>query len=203
MRFSFTLRVYAPSSRSNDPRLPELNILSLAFLSVDAGNYAIAILHLDHNQNFQLLARDLILSERELSLEPSLLLPPTILSPSALGPTQPPPCLVAVHPQQSNGTEEPIPGGILVLSGRKFRFFEHSSAEWQEKHRERQKRLQSQKKDVDRSLGGDAKEKQNGREIKKRKPKATVEWPWCELTAYVSHPCPYKFPNRPQMVSCE
>jgi DNA damage-binding protein 1 len=199
----FTLGVYAPSPPPNDPRVSELNILSLTFLSAGAGNYAIAILHLDHNQNLQLLARDLILSERELSPEPSLLLPPTILSSSALASNDAAPCLVTVHPQQSNGTEEPIPGGVLVLGGRKIRFFEHSSEEWQEKHRERQQKLRSQKKNADRSLGGNAKEKQKGREIKKRKAKASVEWPWREVTAYVSHPCPHKFPNRLQVVSCE
>jgi DNA damage-binding protein 1 len=158
---------------------------------------------MDYNQNLQLLARDLILSERELSPEPSLLLPPTILSSSALAPIDPSPCLVTVHSQQINGTEEPIPGGVLVLGGRKIRFFEHSSVEWQEKHRERQQKLQSQKKNANRSLGGNAKEKQKGREIKKRRAKASVEWPWGEVATYVSHPCPHIFSDRFQMVSCE
>jgi DNA damage-binding protein 1 len=183
------------------PRVSELNILSLAFLSVGADNYAIAILHLDHNQNLQLLARDLILSERELSPEPSLLLPPTILSSAVLAPIEVSPCLVTVQPQQSNGTEEPNPGGILVLGGRKIRFFELSSAEWQDKHRERQQKLLSQKKNAAWSQGGDAKEK--AREIKKRKAKASVDWPWREVIAYVLHSCPHNFPNRIQMVSCE
>lgn len=151
---------------------------------------------MDHNQNLQLLARDLNLSERELSPEPSLLLPPTILSSSALEPTEVSACLVTVHPQQSNGTEETTSGGVLVLGGRKIRFFELSSSEWQEKHRGRQQKLQSQKKNADRSLGTNAKEKQKGRDIKKRRAKATVEWPWREVTAYVLHPCLHKPPNR-------
>jgi DNA damage-binding protein 1 len=202
VRFSFHPRGIC-SSRPNDLRVSELNILSLAFLPVASGSYAIAILHLDHNQNLQLLARDLNLSERELSPEPSLLLPPTILSSSAFAPTEASACLVTVHPQQSNGTEETIPGGVLVLGGRKIRFFELSSAEWQEKHRGRQEKLQSQKKNADRSLRRNAKEKQKGREIKKRKAKATVEWPWREVTAYVSDLCPHNFSNRLQVVSGE
>ncbi len=202
VRFPFTLGVYESSSRPTDSRVSELNILSLAFLSVGAGNYAIAILHLDHTQNLQLLARDLIISERELSPEPSLLLPPTILSSSALAPTEAPPCLVTVRPQP-NGKKEPIPGGILVLGGRKIRFFEHSSAEWQEKQRERQQKLESPKKNADRSLEGNAKDKQKGRGIKGRRAKATVEWPWREVAAYVSHSCHQKFSDRPQMVSCK
>jgi DNA damage-binding protein 1 len=174
------------------PRVSELNILSLAFLSVGAGNYAIAILHLDHNQNLQLLARDLILSERELSPEPSLLLPPTIISSAALAPIEVSPCLVTVQPQQSNGTKEPIPGGILVLGGRKIRFLEQSSAEWQDKHRERRQKLRSPKKNAAWPQGGNVNE-QKAREIKKRKAKATVDWPWREVNAYVSHNCSHKF----------
>jgi DNA damage-binding protein 1 len=203
VRSSSILELYAPSPRPNDLRVSELNILSLAFLSVGAGTYAIAILHLDHNQNLQLLARDLILSERELSPEPSLLLPPTNLSSSALTPTEASPCLVTIHPQQSSGKKEAIPGGILVLGGRKIRYFEHSSAEWQDKTRERQQKLESQKKNADRSQGGNAKDKQKGREIKKRRAKATVEWPWREVAAYVSRFCHHKFPNILQMVPCE
>jgi DNA damage-binding protein 1 len=199
---SSTLELYAPSCRPNDLRVSELNILSLAFLSVGAGNYAIAILHLDHNQNLQLLARDLILEERELSPEPSLLLPPTILS-FAVTPTEVSPCLVTIHPRQSSGKKVPIPGGILVLGGRKIRYFELSSAEWQEKTREKQQKLESQKKNADRSLGGNAKDKQKGREIKKRRAKATVEWPWREVAAYVSDSCHHNFSNILQMVSCE
>ena len=201
MRFSFHPRGIC-SSRPNNLRVSELNILSLAFLSVASGSYAIAILHLDHNQNLQLLARDLNLSERELSPEPSLLLPPTILSSSAFAPTEASACLVTVQPQQSNGTEETIPGGVLVLGGRKIRFFELSSAEWKEKHRGRQEKLQSQKKNAG-SLRSNAKEKQKGREIKKRKAKATVEWPWREVTAYVPRPCPHNFSNGLQVVSGE
>jgi DNA damage-binding protein 1 len=184
------------------PRVSELNIFSLAFLSVGAGNYAIVILHLDHNKNLQLLARDLILSERELSPEPSLLLPPTIFSSVALAPIEVSPCLVTVQPQQSNGTKEPIPGGVLVLGGRKIRFFEQSSAEWQDKHRERRQKLHSQKTNAAWSQGGNGNE-QKAREIKKRKAKATVDWPWREVNAYVSHSCPHNFPNRLQVVSCE
>ena len=107
-----------------------------------------------------------------------------------------------VPPKQSSGKKEPIPGGILVLGGRKIRYFEHSSAEWQEKYRERQQKLESQK-NTGRSLGGDGKDRQKGREIKKRKAKATVEWPWREVAAYVSHPHHHKFSNIHQMVPCE
>jgi DNA damage-binding protein 1 len=203
VRSSSTLEIHTHSFRPNDPRVSELNIFSLAFLSADAGSYAIAILHLDHNQKLQLLARDLILSERELSPEPSLLLPPTIISSSALTPTGASPCLVTIHPKQSSGKKEPIPGGILVLGGRKIRYFELSSAEWQEKYREKQQKLESQKKNAGRSLGGNGKDKQKGREIKKRRAKATVEWPWREVAAYVSRPCHHRFSNILQMVSCE
>jgi DNA damage-binding protein 1 len=194
--------LHASSSRHDDSRVSELNILSLAFLFVDAHNHCVAILHLDHNQNLHLLARDLILSERELSPEPSLLLPQTIVSSSALALTEAPPSLVTVPYQQLHGTEETVPGGVLVLGGRKIRFFELSSEEWQEKYRGRRRKLQSQKK-ANRSPEGKAKDNQKGREIKKRKAKATVEWPWCEVTAYVSYHYPNTFTNRFQVEPCE
>jgi DNA damage-binding protein 1 len=168
-----------------------LNILSLAFLPVGDRSHSLAILHLDHNQNHVLLARDLILSERELSPDPSLLLPQTIVSPSVAIITDEPPSLVMVPSQQLHGTEESVPGGVLVLGGRKIRFFELSSEEWQEKYRGKQRRLESQKKNSDRSQEAKANEKQQGREIRRRKAKASVEWPWSEVAAYVS----YRWPN--------
>jgi DNA damage-binding protein 1 len=160
----------------------QLNILSLTFLTNSSNNYSIAILHLDHNQNLQLLTHNLVLSESELSPEPSLLLPPTLLSSSVVAPTDPMPCLALVPPQQSNATEQ-LPGGVLVLGERKIQFFELSSEGWQEKRREKQRKLDNRQKSADQPISAKTKEKQKGREIKKRRPKSVVEWPWCEVTA--------------------
>ena len=162
--------------------MSELNILSLTFLTASSNNYPIAILHLDHNQNLQLLTHDLVLSENELSPEPSLLLPQTLFSTSVVAPTDPMPCLALVPPQQSNATEK-LPGGVLVLGGRKIQFFELSSEGWQEKRREKQRKLESRQKSADQLVPTKTKDKQKGREIKKRRPKSVVEWPWCEITA--------------------
>ncbi|KAH9002600.1 CPSF A subunit region-domain-containing protein [Lactarius hatsudake] len=163
-----------------DVMVSELNILSLTFLPTSSDNYTVAILHQDHNQNLQLLAHNIVLSEYELSPESTLLLPPTTLSTSAVSPTDAPPCLVPVPPQRSNATEQ-LPGGVLVLGGRKVQFFELSSEEWQEKHREKQRKLENRQKSADQAK---TKEKQKDREIKKRRPKSAVEWPWCEVTAW-------------------
>ncbi|KAH9042112.1 CPSF A subunit region-domain-containing protein [Lactarius pseudohatsudake] len=163
-----------------DVMVSELNILSLTFLPTSSDNYSIAILHQDHNQSLQLLAHNIVLSEYELSPESTLLLPPTALSTSAVSPTDAPPCLVPVPPQRSNATEQ-LPGGVLVLGGRKVQFFELSSEEWQEKHREKQRKLESRQKSANQAK---TKEKQKEREIKKRRPKSAVEWPWCEVTAW-------------------
>ena len=160
--------------------MPELNILSLTFLTASSNNYPIAILHLDHNQNLQLLTRDLLLSECELSPEPSLLLPQTLLSTSVIAPTDVMPCLALVPPLQSNAIE--LPAGVLVLGGRKIQFFELSSEGWQEKRREKQRKLEGRQKSVDQPVSAKTKEKDH-REIKKRRPKSDVEWPWFEVTA--------------------
>lgn len=160
--------------------MPELNILSLTFLTASSNNYPIAILHLDHNQNLQLLSRDLLISECELSPEPSLLLPQTLLSTSAVAPTDVMPCLALVPPLQSNATE--LPAGVLVLGGRKIQLFELSSEGWQEKRREKQRKLEGRQKSADQLVSAKTKEKQS-LEIKKRRPKSDVEWPWFEVTA--------------------
>lgn len=160
--------------------MPELNILSLTFLTASSNNYPIAILHLDHNQNLQLLTRDLLLSECELSPEPSLLLPQTLLSTSVIAPTDVMPCLALVPPLQSNAIE--LPAGVLVLGGRKIQFFELSSEGWQEKRREKQRKFEGRQKSADQPVSAKTKEKDH-REIKKRRPKSDVEWPWFEVTA--------------------
>ncbi|KAI0269851.1 CPSF A subunit region-domain-containing protein [Gloeopeniophorella convolvens] len=166
-----------------DAMVSELNILSLAFLSSVPDTYSIAILHLDHNQKIHLLARDLVLSEYELSPSPSLLLPQTALSSSAVLLTESPPSLVAIPPQESDG-KGTSPGGILVLGGRKIQLFELSSTEWQEKYRGKQRRSENKKKNTDQAVASKAKEKEKEREAKKRKAKAAVEWPWYEVTAW-------------------
>jgi DNA damage-binding protein 1 len=162
--------------------VPELNILSLTFLTTSSNNYPIAILHLDYNQNLQLLTRDLLLSECELSPEPSLLLPQTLLSTSVVAPTDVVPCLALVPPLQSNAAEK-LPAGVLVLGGRRIQFFELASEGWQEKRREKQRKLEGLQKSTDLLASAKTKEKQKGREIKKRRPKSDAEWPWFEVTA--------------------
>ena len=59
----------------------------------------------------------------------------------------------------------------------------------QSERRKLERKAEGQKKNTDRSSEG----KQKGREIRKRKAKATVEWPWDEVTAYVSSRLPTLF----------
>ena len=115
-----------------------------------------------------------------MSPEPSLLLPQTLLSTSAVAPTDVMPCLALVPPLQSNATE--LPAGVLVLGGRKIQLFELSSEGWQEKRREKQRKLEGRQKSADQLVSAKTKEKQS-LEIKKRRPKSDVEWPWFEVTA--------------------
>ncbi|KAI0051144.1 hypothetical protein FA95DRAFT_1535299 [Auriscalpium vulgare] len=172
-------------SQDFDARLPELNVLSIEFAGSASNIYALAILHLDYNQNFQLISRDLNLSETELSRNPSLILPPTTLS---LSLTDSVPRLISVpiiHGRADDSTRsDDFTGGLLVLGGKTIALYESSSKEWQEKYRGKQRRLANRKQDPDLTVSAAAKEKEQERESKKRKARATVQWPWHEVTAW-------------------
>ena len=107
-------------------RLPELNVLSLALIISDSGVHALAILHIDHNQKIQLIARDISVIEYELSPSPSLILSPTSLSSTSVILTDLPPSIIAVP--SLDGSK----GGVLVVGGKVVEFFEFSSDERQQ-----------------------------------------------------------------------
>ncbi|KAI0061660.1 hypothetical protein BV25DRAFT_1857049 [Artomyces pyxidatus] len=170
-----------------DVILPELNLLSIAFLPTPVDDvYLLGILHLNYNQEILLLARDLRLSEFELSPEPSLLLPPTTLSPSAYSLTETAPSLIPVPSVPSTDPlVDDYSGGVLVVGGRKIQLYELSSKEWREKYRGKRRRLSDKKKkNSDHDSQARAKEKEQGRVEKKRKAKASIQWPWDEITAW-------------------
>lgn len=168
-------------------RVPEFSVLSLAFISSRSGIHALAILHLDHNQQVQLLSRDLDISAYELSPSPSLLLPPTPLPTATYPFTDSPPILINVPSIESVSFDDDddavFSGGVLVVGGRKIQLFPFASKDWQDKYKGKQRRLESKKKSKDEKLSLLAKEKEKDRETKKRKAKANVDWPWSEVTA--------------------
>ena len=77
-------------------------------------------------------------------------------------------------------------GGVLVLGGRKLLLFELAGREAQTKQKGKRRRLEEKKASSDPNEAAKAREKEAEREGKRRKPKATIEWPWSDIAAYVN-----------------
>lgn len=168
--------------------IPEINILSLAFLPSDDG-YPLAILLLDLQSRLQLCARDIDVENMELSHYYSSLLQPTIISEKVVPyPIESPPQLISVPPDGSavaDFTDDAFPGGVLVVGGTHILLFDVASRQKQEKQRGKLKRLEARKKSSDAAEVAKAREKEKERSCRARKPRASIEWPWSEVTAYV------------------
>jgi DNA damage-binding protein 1 len=163
--------------------ISELNILSLAFVSsADQNLQSLAILHQDHRERIQLLSRDINVADMELSSSPSTILPSTLVSTKSLLRAESIPFLVYVS---SAPNDTHFSGGVLLFGGRKIIFYELASKESREKQRGKQRRTETRKKSTDVTEIQRAKQKELERESRKRKPRATVDWPWSEVTAFV------------------
>jgi DNA damage-binding protein 1 len=175
-------------------RLPEFNIFSLAFLPLLEDEYALAIVHMDHQQRIQLLARDIEVDEGQLSTFPSTQLHATIISANLFPfPADHPPRLVTIYPPGTNGTEDDdddqlidsadFLGGVLVVGGKNIILYELVDRDGQEKQKGKRKRLEDRKKSSNPVEKERAREKEAEREGKKRKPRANVAWPWSNVAA--------------------
>ena len=165
-------------------RLPELNVLDMTLLASPEDEYSLAILHIDHRETLQLLSRDIHVEDFELSPSLSTLLPNTSISSKSFpSPTELIPKLIPVPPSHSDTASDGFMGGVLVLGGRQLFLYELASRIWQEKQRGKKRRLETRKKSMDSSETYRAKEKEKERDGRKRKSRASVDWPWSEITA--------------------
>ena len=189
--------VYISGLEVSFSRLPELNVFGLTFLPVPDDEFAIAILYMDYQERVQLIARDILIEDLELSSHPSTVLHPTPISPRVLPcPTECIPQILSVPPSQlivdGDGEDEGFLGGILIVGGKKILLFELASTQGQAKQRGKRRRLEAKKTSTDVVEAAKAKEKEIEREGRKRKARGSVEWPWSEVTAYAfvltSHP---------------
>ena len=170
-------------------RLPELIVFGLTFLPVPDDEFAIAILYMDYHERVQLIARDILIEDLELSSHPSTVLHPTPISARVLPcPTECIPQLLSVPPSQltvdGDDEDEGFSGGVLIVGGRKILLFELASTQGQAKQRGKRRRLEAKKKSTDAAEVAKAREKEMEREGRKRKARGSVEWPWSEVTAY-------------------
>ncbi|KAF9463019.1 CPSF A subunit region-domain-containing protein [Collybia nuda] len=171
-------------SNDFDVSLPELSVFGLAFLPVPDGDLSLAILHLDYQERVQLLARDINVSDLELSPYHSSYLSSTSISSKILpSPTESIPLLVSVPPPEveadAEEDEENFIGGVMIVGGRKVVIFEMTKGQARKKGKRR--RVESNKASVD--LAEVEKSKEKEREGRKRKPRSSVEWPWGDVTA--------------------
>ncbi|KAF5382718.1 hypothetical protein D9615_002834 [Tricholomella constricta] len=171
-----------------DVMLPELNLLGLAFLPLAEDEYAIAVLHLDYQNRVQLLARDILLDDMELSSSPSTVLTPTAISSKILPPLADLiPKLIGVPAEaqayEDGDAEDPYLGGVLVVGGKKIMMYELASGQSQAKQRSKRRRLESKKKSTDENEAEKARSKEQEREARKRKAQGSVHWPWSEVLA--------------------
>lgn len=172
-------------------RLPELNLLAFTFLyTEEEGRHTLALLHLNHRQQIQLLCRDVDLSEFELSPAHSNLLLTATLSDKTFPSLESPLVLVPIPSHTTDGEDvegdDDAPahrGGVFVLGGRKILFYEHSTQEQQDTRKEKQRRLSKRLASEDATQVAEAKEKEKQRESRRIKARATVNWPWAAVTA--------------------
>ncbi|KZT28894.1 hypothetical protein NEOLEDRAFT_1239376 [Neolentinus lepideus HHB14362 ss-1] len=169
-----------------DAQFPELNLLSMCFLPTSSDTHCLALLAVTHEGKLQLLSRDVSLSDYEIFSTPSTLLPATTLSSSTFLTIDPPPILIPIppSPNHESGTEEGFGGGVLVVGGRKVLFYELASQDLQDRHKGKRRRLEGKKRSENKSEKERAREVEKARERKRRKPRAAVEWPWSEVTAW-------------------
>ncbi|KAI0826862.1 CPSF A subunit region-domain-containing protein [Trametes gibbosa] len=174
-----------------DVSLPEINLLSFTFLYTNRKDrFTLALLHYTHRRQLQLLSRDVLLEDLELSPTHSNSLITTLLSERTFPSLEPPPLLVAIPPYSTGDDDDDDDtgpshrGGVLVLGGRKVAFFENASQYQQDTRKEKQRRLSKRLSSAVQAEVSKAKEKEKERETRKIKARATVKWPWAAITAW-------------------
>lgn len=163
--------------------LPESNLLGIAFLPSLVEEYVLAILHIDHMDRTQLLSREIRVHDLELA--PSTLLHPTAISskmipnPADLVPKLlPAPAMVGEDDESLD-----FRGGVLIVGGVHILLFELASDSERQRQAGKAHRSSRDRKSGDPKVSSAAIDKEQAREGRKRKAKASIEWPWGEVTA--------------------
>ncbi|KAH9924683.1 CPSF A subunit region-domain-containing protein [Epithele typhae] len=168
------------------------NLLAFTFLHTESHNqYTLALLHLNHRQEIQLISRDLDLAEYELSPDPSTLLSHTLLPRKRFPSIDPPPMLIPVA-GYSTGNEDDEDdeasaihrGGVLVLGGTRLSFYEHASDSEQETRKGKQSRVNKRRSSGKKEEIAQANAKERERASRTLPPRASVRWPWAAVTAW-------------------
>ncbi|KAI0647974.1 CPSF A subunit region-domain-containing protein [Trametes meyenii] len=175
-----------------DMSLPEINLLAFTFLHTgDEDRFTLALVHLNHRGQMQLLCRDVLLDESELSQAHSNLLITTLLSENTFPSLDYSLFLLAVPPHSTGNVEDDEDesgpahrGGVLVFGGKKVVFYENATQDQQYTRREKQRRLNKRLSSAKPAEVAKAKEKEQERETRKVKARAEIKWPWSAITAW-------------------
>ncbi|KAK7048153.1 CPSF-A domain-containing protein [Favolaschia claudopus] len=175
-----------------DASIMDFVILSVAFLP-SPHECAIAILHYDHARRVRLHARTIVKDGDlyDISYELSTVLHPTPISsntfphPDECTPKLiPVPCPGDAVNVDTNDESETFIGGVLLIGGTRILLFEVLSAHGQAKQKNKRRKLEQKKGSGNQQEIDAARQKQRERDTKKRKPKAAVDWPWSEVSAW-------------------
>lgn len=175
-----------------DISIPEYTLIAFSFLPVPVSTPSepiLALIHRDHLQRTQLLARAIDLEQREIDPVPSTALPATLLSDRDfpfLSEYENHPTLLPLAPASDaddDDENETWKGGMLILGGRKICAFQLAGTRWQARRRAKLEKTEKDKKKGG-AKGEAAKEKNKKREEVKRKPRAAIDWPWGEVSAW-------------------
>lgn len=150
------------------------------------GMNTLALLHVDFRQRLRLLAREIILDDGQLSPVASPLLTPLVLPETWFTIEENPPRLVFISANKAIPGD--FNGGILIVGGCKIILYDLARGDVLEKSVNKARRMEKKGK-ANIEEEGTPKEKGKETEYKKRKPRAVVDWPWSEVTAYVHHGC--------------
>ncbi|KAL1748361.1 mono-functional DNA-alkylating methyl methanesulfonate N-term-domain-containing protein [Schizophyllum fasciatum] len=168
-----------PTDTVYDASTYENNILSICFVPGAETDNTIAILHIDATQRVRLIARDLETDEWEIAARPSLELPYAALNAGHFRYADEDPLFLLPVPEE----EGKFRGGVLIVGGRRITLYERADVQAKERRGKKRDTLEARLKEGDSRTQREAKEKQKERELRKRKPQASVDWPWSPVAA--------------------
>ena len=166
---------FDPAHRSPSLRITEPRLLSVTFIngSTDADRIALAILYTNHENRPHLASKDFNITTSELSPSPSLYIPTTLL-PSTMSPEFGiSPSLVPL--ESSSGRTS----GVLIIGNDQIHLFDVR------KPSKKDLKRASDQIDDDDNINS-IKSPSSKKTAKRRKGRSVVNWPWGEISAWVS-----------------
>ena len=152
----------------------EPRLLSVAFIngSTGADTVSLAILYTNHENRPHLASKDLNITTSELSPSPLVYIPTTLL-PSTMSPEFGIPPSLAPLESRSGKTS-----GVLIIGNNQIHLFDVRK----QSKKDLKRASDQMDEDDDSESTGSPKKKP----AKRRKSRSVVDWPWAEISAWVS-----------------